>query len=101
VVTAGNANGPNKEEEMLKMQEKNYSEMSASEIYDSFVGNQSPKDFMDYSPNMTVREAVADYRKNCEFFKDLTEEEAGVVESKIESYICDNLGIGPNNKWPI
>lgn len=81
------------------MSEKDYSEMNASEIYDGFVGNQSTSEFMLYSPGLTVREAVAEYRKECEYFKDLSDDDADIVESRIEDYICGNLGIGPNDKY--
>jgi hypothetical protein len=77
---------------------KNYEAYDKWQSWETFVGNQSAKDFMENSLNVTVREAVEYYSKECEFFKEITEDESFHIKSELEDYICDELGIGPNDK---
>jgi hypothetical protein len=69
------------------MSKKDYLSMYGVDIYDRFVGNQSPKDFMDYSPNMTIDQAVNNYAEKSEYFTDLNQEVKDHIISEIIDYI--------------
>jgi hypothetical protein len=73
------------------MSEKNYLSMYGVEIYDRFVGNQSPRDFMDYSPEMTIEQTVNDYAEKSEYFTDLEQDEKDHVISELIDYITTKI----------
>jgi len=64
-----------------------YSAMYGVEIYDRFIGNQSPADFMnEFNGNVTITDAVNEYADS-EHFKNLDEETKDHVINELIKYI--------------
>ncbi len=71
--------------------EEDYYSMDTGQIWDIFVGSQTEKEFMSFTPNDTVEIAVENYIKNQKsFFENIDLEIIEHIKQKLMEFIIDN-----------
>ena len=68
--------------------------MDGSQLWDIYIGSQTVEEFMNYSPNQTIEEAVEEYVSNANFefmflydFEGFSEVEIKNIRTKFIDYI--------------
>ena len=68
--------------------------MDGSQLWDIYMGSQTVEEFMNYSPNQTIEEAVEEYVSNANFefmflydFEGFSEVEIKNIRTKFIDYI--------------